>query len=84
MTAMEIIELRNEGHLEEAYDAVRVLFKTDKGPETSLVMFWTAIDILKKRMDEGRMDEAGKIFPSLWISDRTMPILRMKTAALNR
>ena len=65
MTAREIIELRNKGHLEEAYDAVRALFKTDKGPETSLVMFWTAIDILKKRMDEGRMDEAGKIVLAL-------------------
>ena len=65
MTVKEILELRSDGHLEEAYDAIRVLFKTDKGQETSLAMFWIAIDVCKSRINEGRIGEAEKIILAL-------------------
>lgn len=70
MTAKDVFELRKQGHIEEAYDAIRKLYASDKDPYTSLAMFWTASDILKKRLDEGRTDEAEKIFAAL---ERMLP-----------
>ena len=70
MTAKEIFEWRKQGRLEEAYQAIRQLYATDKSPYTSHVMFWTAIDILKKRINEGLPDEATKIFLAL---ERLLP-----------
>lgn len=70
MTAKDVFELRKQGCIEEAYDAVRLLYATDKGSYTSLAMFWTATDILKKRLNEGRTDEAEKIFAAL---ERMLP-----------
>lgn len=65
MTTKDVFELRKQGRIEEAYDAIRQLYADDKGPYTSLAMFWTATDILKKRLKEGRADEAEKIFAAL-------------------
>ena len=65
MTVKDVFELRKQGRIEEAYDAIRPLYAIDKGPYTSLAMFWTATDILKKRLDEDRTDEAEKIFAAL-------------------
>ena len=48
MTAKEVFELRKQGQKEEAYEAARSLYATDKSPYTSLAMFWTAVDILRK------------------------------------
>lgn len=70
MTATEVFNLRKQGHLEEAYEAARSLYATDKSPYTSLAMFWTAVDILRARVGEGRYDEAGKIFLAL---ERMLP-----------
>lgn len=70
MTAQEIFELRKQGHQEEAYEAARRLYATDKSPYASLVMFWTAADILRSRVSEGRHDEATKIFLAL---ERLLP-----------
>ncbi len=61
MTVKQIYELRQKGHIEEAYDAVRKLYAIDKGAYSSIAMFWVAVDVLRKRMREGRMDEAYKI-----------------------
>ena len=70
MTVKEVFLLRKQGRIEEAYDAIRPLFAADKGPYTSLAMFWTASDILKKRVAEGRMNEADKILQAL---ERILP-----------
>ena len=70
MTASDVFELRRQGRIEEAYDAIRPLYAHDKGPYTSSAMFWTATDILKKRLNEGRTDEAEKIFAAL---ERMLP-----------
>ena len=70
MTVREVFELRRQGRIEEAYDAIRPLYANDKGPYTSSAMFWTATDILKKRLNEGRIDEAEKIFAAL---ERMLP-----------
>ncbi|MBP5516805.1 MAG: helix-turn-helix transcriptional regulator [Bacteroidales bacterium] len=65
MTVKEIFELRRQGRIEEAYDAIRPMYAVHKGKYTSLCMFWTAADIFKKRIKEGRTDEARKIFEAL-------------------
>ena len=70
MTAKDVFELRRQGRIEEAYDAIRQLYANDKGPYTSSAMFWTASDILKKRLNEGRTNEAEKIFAAL---ERLLP-----------
>lgn len=65
MTVRDVIELRRQGRTEEAYDAIRRIYASDKGESASATMFWTAVDVLKKRTDEGRLDEARKILMAL-------------------
>lgn len=65
MTVTDVFELRRLGRTEEAYDAIRTIYAIDKGPYASLAMFWTAVDILKKRVAEDRVEEAGKIYRAL-------------------
>jgi len=65
MTVKEVFELRKQGKIEEAYEAIRPMYAVHQGKYTTLCMFWTASDILKKRITEKRLDEAGKIFKAL-------------------
>jgi len=65
MTINQVFGLRNQGLKEEAYEAARQIYAVDKSPHASALMFWTAVDILKKRVNEGRMEEAGKIHMAL-------------------
>lgn len=65
MEVKDVFELRKQGKLEEAYEAIRPMYAVHKGKYTTLAMFWTASDILKKRLDEKRTDEAHKIFDAL-------------------
>ena len=70
MTINEIFGLRNQGRKEEAYEAARVIYATDKSPYASAAMFWTAVDMLKMRVSEGQMEEAKKICLAL---ERLLP-----------
>lgn len=65
MTAKEIFDLRKQGRKEEAYQEARQLYVTDKSGYASAAMFWTAVDILRSRVNEGRTDEAKKILMAL-------------------
>ena len=65
MTVKDVFDLRRQGRIEEAYDAIRPMYAAHKGRYTTLCMFWTASDIFKKRLDEGRTDEAAKILEAL-------------------
>ena len=65
MTVKDVFDLRRQGRIEEAYDAIRPIYAAHKGRYTTLCMFWTASDIFKKRLDEGRTDEAAKILEAL-------------------
>ena len=65
MTVKEVFELRKQGRIEEAYEAIRPMYAVHQGKYTTLCMFWTASDILKKRITEKRLDEAEKIFKAL-------------------
>jgi uncharacterized protein (TIGR00252 family) len=70
MTVEEVFVLRTQGRIEEAYDAIRSLYAVDKRPYTSLAMFLTAADILKKRVGEGQHQEAECILKAL---ERMLP-----------
>lgn len=65
MTVKEVFELRKQGKIEEAYETIRPMYAVHQGKYTTLCMFWTASDILKKRVKEQRLDEAEKIFKAL-------------------
>lgn len=73
MTVRDIFELRKQGKIEEAYDAIRPMYAAHKGRYTSLCMFWTAADIFKKRLREGHTDEAAKIYEAL---KRVLPYIK--------
>ena len=81
MTVKDVFELRKQGRIEEAYDAIRPLYANDKGPYTSLAMFWTATDMLKKRLNEGRTEEAEKILAAL---QRMLPNVPDKEGMIER
>ena len=65
MTVKEIFDLRKQGRIEEAYDAIRPMYAANKGRYTSLCMFWTAADVFKLRLEQQRIDEATKILEAL-------------------
>ena len=65
MTVKDIFDLRKQGRIEEAYEAIRPMYAVHQGKYTTLCMFWTAHDILKKRLQEKHLDEAEKIFKAL-------------------
>lgn len=73
MTVSEVFRLRNQGRKEEAYEAARAIYATDKSPYASTAMFWTAIDMLKMRASEDRNEEARKIYLAL---ERLLPNLK--------
>lgn len=65
MTVKEVFDLRKQGRIEEAYEAIRPMYAAHKGRYTTLCMFWTAADVFKLRLDQGRTDEAEKILEAL-------------------
>lgn len=65
MTVKEVFDLRKQGKIEEAYEAIRPMYAVHQGKYTTLCMFWTASDILKKRIEEKRIEEAENIFKAL-------------------
>lgn len=77
MTAKEIFELRKQGRKVDAYEAARALYATDKSSYASLAMFWTAVDMLRLRVNEGRLNEAEKIFLAL---ERLLPAVPDRSA----
>ena len=65
MTVKEVFDLRKQGRIEEAYDAIRPMYAAHKGRYTTLCMFWTAADVFKLRLEQGRVEEAEKILQAL-------------------
>ena len=65
MTVKEIFDLRKQGRIEEAYEAIRAKYATYRGKYTTLCMFWTARDIFNLRLQQQRFAEAEKIYQAL-------------------
>ena len=96
MTVEDVFELRKDGRIEEAYDAIRSLYAVDKGPFASTAMFWTAVDVLKIRIGDAKIDEAQKIMLALrrmlpnvpdkqgWVKHSFENCLRLLEKAQNR
>lgn len=61
MTTKEIRTLLEKGHTEEAYNAARQLYASDKSPEATQTMLQTATDMQKMCTEQGRHEEARKI-----------------------
>ena len=65
MTVKEVFDLRKQGRIEEAYEAIRPMYAAHKGRYTTLCMFWTAADVFKLRLEQKRVEEAEKILEAL-------------------
>lgn len=65
MEVRDVFELRKQGRIEEAYEAIRPMYAVHQGHYTTIAMFWTASDMLKLRVSQNRVDEAVKIFQAL-------------------
>ena len=65
MTVKDIFALRKQGKIEEAYEAIRPIYREHKGKFTTLCMFWVASDVFKLRLEQGRVEEAEKIYKAL-------------------
>ena len=65
MNVRDIFALRKQGKVEEAYEAIRPIYKEHKGRFTTLCMFWTAADVFKLRLEQKRIEEAEKIYEAL-------------------
>ena len=72
MTVKEIFDLRKQGKIEEAYEAIRPMYRVHKGYYTSLCMYHCAKDVFHLRIAEGRIDEAEKIYQAL---ERLVPFI---------
>ena len=73
-TVKEVFELRREGRVEEAYNAILPMYRVHHGKYTSLAMFWCAVDmmnlLLSRAVDRSEcslsaLAEAEKIYLSL-------------------
>ena len=74
MTVKEVFELRREGRVEEAYNAILPMYRVHHGKYTSLAMYWCAVDmmnlLLSRAVDRSEcslsaLAEAEKIYLSL-------------------
>ena len=81
MTVKDIFDLRKQGKIEEAYEAIRPMYAVHKGYYTSLCMYLTARDVLLLRLDQGRTVEAQKIYEAL---KRLIPSIEDKDGQVAR
>ena len=65
MNVKDIFALRKQGKIEEAYEAIRPIYREHKGKFTTLCMFWVASDVFKLRLEQKRIEEAEKIYEAL-------------------
>ena len=65
MTVKDIFALRKQGKIEEAYAAIRPIYREHKGKYTTLCMFWVASDVFKLRLEQKRIEEAEKIYRAM-------------------
>jgi hypothetical protein len=81
MTVKEIFSLRKQGKIEEAYEAIRPMYRVHKGHYTSLCMYLCARDVFNIRLAEGRIDEASKIYQAL---QRLVPFIGDKDGTVSK
>lgn len=72
MTVKDIFALRKQGKIEEAYEAIRPIYREHKGHYTTICMFACGSDMYRLRGQQGRFYEATKIYAAL---KRMLPML---------
>ena len=65
MTVKEVFELRKQGKVEEAYQAIVPMYKVHHGHYTSICMFWCGADMAKLHIERKEQKEAERILESL-------------------
>ena len=65
MEVKDIFELRKQGKIEEAYEAIRPMYAAHQGHYTTIAMFWCASDMIKLRLEQQKVEAALKIFQAL-------------------
>lgn len=65
LTIQDIFEMRKRKQYEEAYQAVLPMYELHHGHYTTSCMFWTASDIMRLRIEAGKVAEAEQIMASL-------------------
>ena len=80
-TVKDVFDLRKQGRIEEAYEAIKPMYAVHKGKYTTLCMFWTAADVFKLRLEQGRHEEASKIYEAL---KRMLPRIEEITKELDK
>ncbi len=65
MSFAEIIKLRENGCLNEAYASMCRLYATDKGKQATCMMFQLASEMLERQIDEGLYSEGVRILDAL-------------------
>lgn len=61
MTVKEIFELRREGKVEEAYNAILPMYKVHHGKYTTLAMFWCAVDMINLLLSRTTGDDSASL-----------------------
>ena len=65
MEVSDVLRLRKQGRIEEAYEAIKPMYAVHKGHYTTIAMFWVGVDMMRLRYQQRRLEEAYKIFRSL-------------------
>lgn len=65
MTVKEVFELRKQGRVEEAYQAIVPMYKVHHGHYTTICMFWCGADMAKLHLELKQPQEAARIMASL-------------------
>lgn len=61
MTVKDVFDLRRNGRIEEAYEAIRPMYKIHHGKYTTLAMFWCAADMMKLLLSKITPGEATSL-----------------------
>jgi len=54
MEVRDVFELRKQGKIEEAYNAIRPMYAAHKGHYTTIAMFWIGVDVMRLRYQQRR------------------------------
>lgn len=65
MTVQDIFNLRKEGHIDEAWEAIQPMYAVHQGKHTTLAYFWTASDKLKQAAEAKDGEGARRLLAAM-------------------
>lgn len=54
MEVSDVLRLRKQGRIEEAYEAIKPMYAVHKGHYTTIAMFWVGVDMMRLRYKSGK------------------------------